>query len=124
MAVYLAIHSTIESSAPLQVLVGRSRIWNAAASPRGISSTRPVGGHYRVSPDTVRIAATLDDGRPCRRQAVLEPRREAWLDVRLEPGSCSIEIRYGVPRIHPDSAPWLRSQILMIAAAPPVPDHG
>ena len=117
MAVYLAIHSRMESAAPVQVVVGRSRLWNAPASRAAVASTRPVGGHYRISPDTVRITATLDDGSTCRRQAVLESRREAWLDVMLEPERCSIEIRYGAPRIHPDSAPWLRSQLLMIAGA-------
>lgn len=118
MAVYLAIHSNMESAAPVQVVVGRSRLWNAPASRAGVASTRPVGGHYRVSPDTVRVTATLDDGSICRRQATLESRGEAWLDVTLEPGTCSIEIRYGTPRVDPDSAPWLRSQILIIAVAP------
>ena len=115
MAVYLTIDSRLEGENPLQVAIGRSRIWNAPAPRADIASARPAGGHFRVSADTVRISATLDDGRPCRRSAVLESRREAWLDVVLEPDGCAIRIRYGVPAINPDSAPWLRSQILLIA---------
>ena len=117
MAVYLTIDSRLEGEKPLQVAIGRSRIWNAAAPRPDKASPRPAGGHFRVSADTVRISATLDDGRPCRRSAVLESRREAWLDVVLEPDGCAIRIRYGVPAINPDSAPWLRSQILLIANA-------
>lgn len=118
MAVYLTIHNRLEGEKPLQVAIGRSRIWNAPAPRADMASPRPAGGHFRVSADTVRISATLDDGRPCRRSAVLESRREAWLDVVLEPGGCAIEIRYGVPPIDPDSVPWLRSQILLIAGGP------
>lgn len=117
MAVYLTIHNRLEGTAPVQVAIGRSRIWNAPAPRLDVASPRPAGGHFRVSPDTVRITATLDDGRPCRRRAVLEARREAWLDVVLEPGGCAIQIRYGAPRIDPDSAPWLPSQVLLIASA-------
>ena len=115
MAVYLTIHSRLEGTDPVQVSIGRSRIWNAPAPRLDLASPRPAGGHFRVSADTVRITATLDDGRPCRRRAVLEPRREAWLDVVLEPEGCAIQIRYGAPRIDPDSAPWLPSQVLLIA---------
>ena len=120
MAVYLTIHNGLEGEKPLQVAIGRSRIWNAPAPRPDAASPRPAGGHFRVSADTVRITATLDDGRPCRRSAVLESRREAWLDVVLEPEGCEIRIRYGVPAIDPDSVPWLRSQILLIAGAAPV----
>lgn len=117
MAVYLTIHNQLEGELPVQVAIGRSRIWNEPAPKSDVASPRPAGGHFRVSPDTVRITATLDDGRPCRRSAVLESRREAWLDVVLEPDGCAIRIRYGAPAIDPDSAPWLRSQILLIAGA-------
>ena len=117
MAVYLTIHNGLQGELPVQVAIGRSRIWNAPAPKSDVASPRAAGGHFRVSPDTVRITATLDDGRPCRRRAVLESRREAWLDVVLEPEGCAIRIRYGAPAIDPDSAPWLRSQILLIAGA-------
>lgn len=116
MAVYLTIHNRLEGELPVQVAIGRSRIWNAPAPRSDPAAPRPAGGHFRVSPDTVRITATLDDGRPCRRRAVLESRREAWLEVVLEPEGCEIRIRYGAPAIDPDSAPWLRSQILLIAS--------
>ena len=121
MAVYLTIHNRLEGDLPVQVAVGRSRIWNAPAPRSDVASARPAGGHFRVSPDTVRITATLDDGRPCRRRAVLESRQEAWLDVVLEPEGCAIRIRYGAPTIDPDSAPWLRSQILLIAGGSVIP---
>ena len=119
MAVYLTIHNRLEGDLPVQVAIGRSRIWNAPAPRSDATSARPAGGHFRVSPDTVRISATLDDGRPCRQRAVLESRREAWLDVVLAPEGCTIEIRYGAPAIDPDSAPWLRSQIMLIAGRVP-----
>ncbi len=123
MAVYLTIHNRLEGELPVQVAIGRARIWNAPAPRSDAASARPAGGHFRVSADTVRLSATLDDGRLCRRRAVLESRREAWLDVVLEPEGCTIEIRYGVPSIDPDSAPWLRSQILLIAGREPfLPD--
>ena len=115
MAVHLTIHNRLAGASPVQVAVGRARIWNAPAPRSDIAMPRPAGGLFRVSADTVRITATLDDGRPCRRRAVLESRREAWLDVVLEPNGCAIQIRYGAPAIDPDSAPWLPSQILLIA---------
>ena len=117
MAVYLTIHNQTEGESPLQVAIGRSRIWNGPAPRMDVASPRPAGGHFRVSPDTVRITATLENGRTCRRRAVLESRREAWLDVVVQPDGCAVTIRYGAPSIDPDSAPWLRSQILLIAEA-------
>ena len=123
MAVYLTIHNRTEGESPLQVAIGRSRIWNGPAPRSDVASPRPAGGHFRVSPDTVRITATLENGRACRRRAVLESRREAWLDVVVQPDGCAIRIRYGAPTIDPDSAPWLRSQILLIAGVQrPLPD--
>lgn len=116
MAVHLTIHSRLEGTAPVQVAIGRARLWNAPP-PRG-DAARPAGGHYRVSADTVRVTATLDDGRPCRRKAALESRREAWLDVILEADDCTIRIRYGVPEVAPDSAPRLPGQVLFIASVP------
>ena len=118
MAVYLAIHSRLESSSPVQVAVGRARLWNAPAPAPDAAAPRPAGGHFRVTADTVRVIATLDDGTPCRRKAALEARREAWLDVILEPDDCTIRIRYAVPAADPDSSPRLPSQILFIAQAP------
>ena len=117
MAVYLAIHSRLEGSSPVQVAVGRARLWNAPAPAPDAAAPRPAGGHFRVTADTVRVIATLDDGTPCRRKAALEPRREAWLDVILEPTGCTIRIRYAVPATAPDSSPRLPSQIMFIAEA-------
>lgn len=117
MAVYLAIHSRLEGSSPVQVAVGRSRLWNAPAPAPDAAAPRPAGGHFRVTADTVRVIAVLDDGTPCRRKAALESRREAWLDVILEPTDCTIRIRYAVPAVPPDSAPRLPSQIMFIALA-------
>ena len=118
MAIYLAIHSRLESSSPVQVAVGRARLWNAPAPAPDAASPRPAGGHFRVSADTVRVVATLDNGTPCRRKAALEARREAWLDVILEADDCTIRIRYAVPATDPDSSPRLPSQLLFIAQAP------